>query len=114
MPHDARKLLHDILSSAEGIERFTAGKDFADYQANEILRLAGERQFEIIGEALSRLLKTDAALASQITDYRKIIDFRNIISHGYDFVDDQLIWDTLTNKLPALKAEVVDLISQLP
>lgn len=70
MPHDPRKLLHDIFSRAESMPKFTRGKDFAAYQGDEILRLPVERQFEIIGEAVSRLLHADAALAARITDYR--------------------------------------------
>ncbi|HEX4588436.1 MAG TPA: HepT-like ribonuclease domain-containing protein [Gemmataceae bacterium] len=113
MPHDPRKLLQDILSRAEAIQRFCAGVDFAAYQANEMLRLAVERQFEIIGEATNRLLKTDAALAARITDYRRIVDFRNAITHGYDLVDDQLVWDTVVAKLPNLRNEVQSLLAGL-
>lgn len=52
------------------------GKNFTAYDVDEILRLAVERQNEIIGEALSRLVKDDPRLVSRIADYRKIIDFR--------------------------------------
>jgi len=114
MPHDPRKLLQDILSRAEGIQQFTAGKDLTAYRAHDMLRLAVERQFEIIGEAISRLLKADAALAARLTDYRRIIDFRNAITHGYDMVDDQIVWDAVTAKLPILKQEVEALLAQLP
>jgi uncharacterized protein with HEPN domain len=82
MPHESRKLLEDMQRQAVFIQEFAADKTLAEYQANDMLRLAIERQFEIIGESLSRLLKFDAALAAQITNYRKIIDFRNAITHG--------------------------------
>ncbi len=114
MPHDPRKLLQDILTRADAIQRDTSGKDLAAYQSNELLRLATERQFEIIGEAVSRLLKSDAVLAAQITDYRKIIAFRNAITHGYDLVDDQLVWDAVINKVPILKKEVESILAKLP
>ena len=112
MQHDPRKLLQDILDRATSIERCVAGKDLAAYQVDEVLRFAVERQFEIIGEAVSRLLKVDAALAARLTDYRKIIDFRNAITHGYDFVDDALVWDAVTAKLPILEREVQALLSK--
>ena len=114
MLHDPRKLLHDIVTRAEAIQQQTQGKDLATYQGDELLRFAIERQFEIIGEAVSRLLKADPALAARITDYRRIIDFRNAISHGYDVVDDQLVWDAVVNKLPILKREVETMVAQLP
>ncbi len=113
MPHDPRKLLQDILDRAEAIARDIQSVDFAHYQGNQLLRFATERQFEIIGEAVSRLLKTNAALAARISDYRRIIDFRNAITHGYDTIDDQLVWDAVTNKLPKLKREVEVLLAQL-
>lgn len=113
MPHDPRKLLQDILERIEAIQQDNQGIDVAGYQANRLLRFATERQFEIIGEAVSRLLRADAALAARISDYRKIIDFRNAITHGYDLVDDQLVWDAVTNKLPILKREVEALLAEL-
>ncbi len=58
-----------------------------------MLRAAVEREFEIIGEALAQLSKLDAALVARISDYRRIIAFRNILIHGYADVDDQLVWD---------------------
>lgn len=113
MPHDTGQLLEDVQRQAALIQAFTAGKTLAEYQAHDMLRLAVERQFEIIGEALSRLLKLDAAVAAQITNYRKIIDFRNAITHGYDTVDDQLVWDVVQNRLPLLKQEVEGLLAAL-
>jgi uncharacterized protein with HEPN domain len=54
-------------------------------------RVGVERQFEIVGEALSQLAKLDPALAKRIADYQKIISFRNILIHGYADVDDELV-----------------------
>jgi hypothetical protein len=71
-----------------------------------MLRAAVERQFEIIGEALSQLARLDESLASRITDHRRIIAFRNILIHGYTDVDDRLVWDIVSTKLPLLRREV--------
>ena len=57
MHADARKLLWDAQQAAERIARFTSGKTFPDYEADEYLRSAVERQFEIIGEALLQTLE---------------------------------------------------------
>jgi uncharacterized protein with HEPN domain len=113
MPHESRKLLEDMRRQAALIQAFTAGKTLPEYQAHDMLRLAVERQFEIIGEALGRLLKLDAALVAQITNYRKIIDFRNAITHGYDVIDDLLVWDVIQNKLPLLRQQVEALLATL-
>jgi uncharacterized protein with HEPN domain len=83
MQLEARKYLYDIQQAAELVAQFTAGKAFADYQREPMIRLAVERGFEIIGDALSQLAKLDAALAVRISEYRRIIAFRNILIHGY-------------------------------
>jgi uncharacterized protein with HEPN domain len=88
MPHDPRKLLDDVLRAAALILKFTSGRTLETYGSDELLRSAVERQFEIIGEALSRLMKAHASVGAQIGDYRQIIAFRNVRIHGYDAVDE--------------------------
>ena len=82
MPHEARALLEDMRLAAERIAQFTAGKTLADYTGDAMVRSAVERQFEIVGEAASRLLRLDASYVDKITDVRRIIAFRNILIHG--------------------------------
>ena len=77
-----------------------------------MLRSAVERQFEIIGEALTRLARLDEAIAQRISEYRRIIAFRNILVHGYAQVDDRLVWDIVETKLDALRGEVTSLLEE--
>jgi uncharacterized protein with HEPN domain len=76
-----------------------------------MLRAAVERQFEIIGEALAQLVKLDQTLAGRITEYRRIIVFRNILIHGYADVDARLVWDVAANKLSVLRRDVALLLN---
>ncbi len=110
MPPETAKLLWDMLAAAKRIETFTGGKSFEDYQRDEMLRSAVERQFEIIGEAMTRLLKSDAVIAACITDNRKITGFRNTLIHGYDAIDDKISWGIVEHKLPVLRAELEKLL----
>lgn len=103
---DSKKLLGDIEGAGQLITRFTAAKTLDDYTADVLLRSGAERQFEIIGEALSRLVKADSATAQRISEYRRIISFRNVLIHGYDAVTDAVVWDIVQNKLPVLLREV--------
>ena len=64
MPPEVRKLLFDMQHGVLGIGMFVAGKTLDDFNNDLMLRLAVERQFEIIGEALGRLRKVDPVLAS--------------------------------------------------
>ena len=77
-----------------------------------LLRSAVERQLEIIGEALARLARLDETLASRISEYRRIIAFRNILIHGYADVDHHIVWDIIESKLPTLRREVTTLLER--
>ena len=112
MQPDARKYLFDIQQAAELIARFTADRGFDDYLADPMLRSAVERQFEIIGEAMTQLSKLDATLAARISEHRRIITFRNILIHGYAQVDNRLVWDVVETKLSVLRQEVDDLLNE--
>ena len=75
-----------------------------------MLRSAVERQFEIIGEALSQLAKSDLDTAAKISEYRRIIAFRNILIHGYANVDYRLVWGVVEGQLSVLIDEVQKLL----
>jgi uncharacterized protein with HEPN domain len=112
MPHKTPALLEDIRHSAALIQKFAAGRSLPDYSSDEMLRSAVERQFIIIGEALSRLEKLDPVLASQILDCHKIIGFRNVLVHGYETIDDAIVWKTIQDDLPNLQKEVETLLGR--
>jgi len=112
MQLEARKYLYDVQEAAELVAQFTAGKDFAEYQQNPMLRLAIERAFTIIGEALGQLAHMDAVLASRITDLRNIVGFRNVLTHAYAQIDDRIVWGIVQSKLPVLIREVAELMNE--
>jgi len=112
MHADARKLLWDAQQAAARIARFTAGKGFADYEADEYLRSAVERQFEIIGEALNRLALVDALVADQIPELPRIVAFRNVLVHGYAAVDNRLVWGVIETSLGRLRTTIDSLLAQ--
>ncbi|MDP2857308.1 MAG: DUF86 domain-containing protein [Bacillota bacterium] len=109
---EAKKYLYDISEAAGLIADFAAGKTLVDYQGDAMLRSAVERQFEIIGEALSQLARREESVAERITEYRRIIAFRNILAHGYTQIDARIVWDIVESKLPALRREVAALLSE--
>jgi uncharacterized protein with HEPN domain/predicted nucleotidyltransferase len=108
-----RKLLHDMSVGCADIEQFAAGKSFADYAADKLLRLAVERELEIIGEALNQLLKLEPALETAITAARRIVDLRNLLIHAYATIDNEMIWKIVQENAPVLRAEV-DKLLQAP
>lgn len=109
---EAKKYLYDIQQAAGLIASFTEGKTLADYEGDAMLRAAVERQFEIIGEALARMARLEEPLAERISDYRRIIAFRNILIHGYAEIDHRIVWDIIESKLPTLCREVAALLEE--
>lgn len=107
---ESKKYLFDIKTAAERIQRFVSGKDFVDYQRDDLLRSAVERQFEVIGEALGRLYRMDQQTATRVSDFRRIIAFRNILIHGYAEVDDRLVWGIIERNVAQLLSEVEHLL----
>lgn len=110
LPLEIRKYLYDILHACDELEAFTTGKSFSDFAQDSLLRSAVERQFEIIGEALRQMITKDSSLASQISDTRRIIAFRNRLIHGYADIDKEVVWGILETNLPRLHREIRTLL----
>ncbi len=112
MQNKVLKYLFDVKNSCELIREFTEGKSLDDYLNNRMLSSAVERQFLIIGEALNQAIKLDSQLANKINESRKIVDFRNFISHEYSAVSDEFVWGFVNSKLPILYQEVTSLLEE--
>ena len=109
MDNEIKKHLFDIKESIDSIESYLGDKrDFNVYMSDKMLRRAVEREFEIIGEALNRIDKIDSEI--NITSKRQIISMRNRVIHGYDKIDDEIIWGTIVRHLPILKKEINNLM----
>ena len=106
MRTEVNKYLFDISEACKLIEQFSEGKTLEDYRSDALLRSAIERQFQIIGEALQQLSRKFAAVAARITDCRNIINFRHVLVHGYDRVEDDVVWGIVESKLPKLLLEI--------
>lgn len=100
--------LYDIISSIEEIESYFEEKPkvFSEYKNDIKTKRAVERNIEIIGEAVNRILKADPKY--QIENARNIIGTRNRIIHNYDNITDEMIWSIIINNLPKLKTEIAE------
>ncbi|MBE7537199.1 MAG: DUF86 domain-containing protein [Opitutaceae bacterium] len=106
MRPETTKRLADALAACEAIATFTQGLDFGGYSSSTLVRSAVERQFEIIGEAPGRVVRDDASMVRTVPEIRRIVGLRNRLIHGYDSVDDQIVWDLVKTKLPVLSADL--------
>ncbi len=107
-----KKLLYDINQAAGDIVRFTDGKSPDDYLDDLLLRRAVEREFEIIGEAATRLGRQDRATLERITGYQEIIGFRNLIAHEYDRLEPAQVWEIVERDIAVLHEETAALLAE--
>ena len=106
-----KKYLYDVQQSVNSIFEYLGEKrDFFEYERNKLLRRAVERELEIIGEAVKHLLELDENIC--IDNARRIVDLRNFVIHGYDKVDNVIIWGILSKDLPKLKQQVDALMAE--
>ena len=112
MDNEIKAWLYDILNAIIEIDSFFIDipKEFSTYKDDLRTRRAIERNIEIIGEALSRIITKEKAI--KISNARKIVDTRNRIIHGYDSVSDEIIWGIVINHIPILQTEVKDLLGE--
>jgi uncharacterized protein with HEPN domain len=113
MQHDPRAWLWNVRLAADSIAAFVEGRNFAEYAADLMLRSAVERQFEIAGEALSRLSREAPDIAAQLPELRGAVAMRNALIHGYREVDNATVWQTIQADLPALRSQIAALLAKL-
>ena len=105
MSHDVKKYVLDISNAIDSIYEYLGPKrNFNSYESNKLLRRAVERELEIIGEAVNRLIKLDSTL--EISNARRIVNLRNWVIHSYDNVDNVIIWGIIDKDLPLLQEEI--------
>ena len=111
MDNDIKTSLYDILQSINEIEGYYVDKPkvFKEYVTEIKTKRAIERNLEIIGEAVNRILKKDKNF--HLENAREIIGTRNRIIHGYDQITDELIWSIVINHLPKLQKEIADMLN---
>jgi len=113
MRPDPRGLLTDVDQAATDIKHFVEGMDLKTYLGDMRTQAAVERKFEIIGEALNRLHQSYPEIAERIPSLRQVVDFRNLLIHGYSVVIPDRVWDYAENYLPELRRIVLALLAEL-
>jgi len=106
------KWLFDIKFAIDEIDSYFENEErnFFEYRRNTMLKRAVERDLEIIGEAVNRIVSRDTIFLEKISNAKAIIGLRNQVIHSYDNISDENIWSILTNHLPKLKIEIEKLI----
>lgn len=106
MQHDPLVCVEDAVKACKLISQFIQGMREEDFYTDAKTKAAVEREIEIIGEALNRIKAIDSGMLSGIYNWREIIGFRNVIAHGYDVVEDEIVWELIINDIPLLLSQL--------
>ena len=98
--------IQDIIESIEKIEHYLKEINLATFQNDSMIFDAVIRNFEIIGEALSRIGRIDEDALKSIRDYRSIRSFRNLLVHAYDHIEDAIVWGIIENDIDHLIEDI--------
>jgi len=103
MPREDRDTayLWDMLDAAKAVQQFVAGRSYAQYLNDRMLRGAVERHVEIIGEAAGKV-SARCREAHPEVQWQRIVAQRHVLAHEYGDIDHELLWGVATIHVPAL------------
>ncbi|PKL38303.1 MAG: hypothetical protein CVV44_10455 [Spirochaetae bacterium HGW-Spirochaetae-1] len=113
MQRDPLVCVEDALMACLLIQEFTSSINYDSFSDDSRTKAAVERQFEIIGEALNRIKQIDETILAGISNWRQIIGFRNVIAHGYDVIEDKVVWDAVINDIPVLTGQLQGILKEI-
>lgn len=111
MPRDYLQYLEDIILSSKKIIKYVEGYTFEQFQEDEKTIDAVTRNFEIIGIAAKNVPEQIKAKNPDI-DWRKVINFRNVLAHEYFGINTKVLWDTMKNRVPELADKVESILKE--
>ena len=112
MVRDISAYLYDIIDACDSIASIRAGISFETFVATREKRSAVESEFILIGEATSVLAKFWPDSFKLLSDGRKAIGFRNILTHNYASVDQETVYETALQDVPKLRRECVEILRE--
>lgn len=112
MTEAVKKRLFDALKACDATQEFVEDISFSEYEKSLLVRSAVERQLEIMGEALGKAAKESSGLEEEIPSIPRIVALRNRVIHGYDTVDQEILWDIVQTDVPTLEGQLVRLLGE--
>ena len=91
------------------ISQFIQGMSEENFSGDAKTKAAVERKIEIIGEALNQIKAIDSDMLARIDNWREITGFRNVIAHGYNVVEDEIVWESIINDISLLLSHLKDM-----
>ena len=111
MSRDSNVFLKDILNAIKRIEEYTKDCSFQDFREKQLIQDGVVRNLEIIGEAVKHLPK-EIQKKNPTIEWKKIAGLRDILIHAYFGIEEEIVWDVITQKIPVLKKQVVQILTK--
>ncbi|WP_457637354.1 HepT-like ribonuclease domain-containing protein [Oceanithermus sp.] len=112
MSRDPRLYLDDIIESCRKVARYVRGLNQDEAMRNELIVDAILRNLLVIGEAAKKLPDEWKQQYGDV-EWRKIAGLRDVIAHEYFQLDEEILWDVVSNKLPELERVVSRMLNEL-
>ncbi len=112
MPREYKAYLKDILEAIRKIEKYTENLSFDDFDGDELIQDGVVRNLEIVGEAVKNI-PDEIKNRKSDTEWKKIAGLRDILTHAYFGVDMDIVWDVVKDKIPELKKEISEILSEI-
>ena len=100
----------DIVAAIDSIEQFIAGMTVEAFCADDKTVSAVTRKLEIIGEAAKQIPDT-VRQDHPLIPWKEMAGMRDKLVHFYFGVDHQLVWRTITERLPRIKPEIQEMLA---
>lgn len=113
-PRDLPAYVHDVVQACRRVRVYAEGFDLDRFLADDRTRDAIERQLLIVGEAVNHIRRLDGAVAGSLGSVDRIVAFRNVLVHGYYFVEPRTVWQIVDEHVPLLLVEAERVLSGLP
>jgi len=105
MSRDVRLYLEDMLEACRRVLEYTTGMDFPTYTADRRTRDAVVRNLEILGEAAKKVPR-EVTERLPVIDWREVRAFRDVLAHGYFGLDERIVWEVVTGRVPGIVGEL--------
>ena len=112
MNRDFKLFLDDIVDALIKIEDYTQGLDLEKFSQDNKTVDAVIRNFEILGEATKQVPENIRSKYSAVP-WKEMAGMRDKLVHAYFGVDKEVLWETITNRIPELKAQIQEIIKDL-
>ena len=112
MKRNYKLFLEDISDRIEKINSFVNGMTFEDFKQDDKTVSACIREIEVIGEATKQIPKEITSQFNELP-WSLMAKMRDKLIHWYFDIDEEIVWNVATQKLPQIKEQIDKIINEL-